>query len=93
MGARTGERPPADRGNPHTLAQARRRAGLDKHQRALTALTTLEHQGRKITHAAVARIADVFTWLTDTDGIREHIEAAQQHRHSASARRSSSARA
>ncbi|CAL9278672.1 DUF6262 family protein [Streptomyces sp. SudanB182_2057] len=67
-------------GNPHTLAEARRRASLDKRQRALTALATLERQGKKITHAAVARTADVSTWLTYTDGIREHIEAAQQRR-------------
>lgn len=68
-------------GNPHTLAQARRRASLDKRQRALTALTTLEQQGKKITHAAVARTAGVSTWLTYTEGIREHIEAAQQRQH------------
>ncbi|MFG2472623.1 hypothetical protein ACGFXB_45505 [Streptomyces canus] len=69
------------RGNPHTLAQARRRTSLDKRQRALTALTTLEQQGKKITHTAVARTAGVSTWLPYTEGIREHIEAAQQRRH------------
>ncbi|MEV4451447.1 DUF6262 family protein [Streptomyces mirabilis] len=69
------------RGNPHTLAQARCHASLDKRQRALTALTTLEQQGKKITHAAVARTAGVSTWLTYTEGIREHIEAAQQRQH------------
>jgi hypothetical protein len=37
------------RGNPHTLAQARRRASIDKRQRALTALAALERQGKKIT--------------------------------------------
>ncbi|WP_328565100.1 DUF6262 family protein [Streptomyces coelicoflavus] len=66
------------RGNAHTLVQARRRDSLDKRQRALAALTTLEQQGKKITHAAVARTAGVSTWLTYTEGIREHIEAAQQ---------------
>ncbi|MFF0277844.1 DUF6262 family protein [Streptomyces sp. NPDC004330] len=65
-------------GNAHTLVQARRRDSLDKRQRALTALTTLEQQGKKITHTAVARTAGVSTWLTYTEGIREHIEAAQQ---------------
>ncbi|MDQ0956343.1 chromosome segregation ATPase [Streptomyces sp. B4I13] len=69
------------RGNPHTLAQARRRVSLDKRQRALTALTTLEQQGKKITHTAVARTAGVSTWLTYAEGIREHIEAAQQRQH------------
>ncbi|WP_228992676.1 DUF6262 family protein [Streptomyces sp. DH8] len=66
------------RGNAHTLVQARRRDSLDKRQRALTALTTLEQQGKKITHTAVARTAGVSTWLTYTEGIREHIEAAQR---------------
>jgi chromosome segregation ATPase len=66
------------RGNAHTLVQARRRDSLDKRQRVLTALTTLEQQGKKITHTAVARTAGVSTWLTYTEGIREHIEAAQQ---------------
>ncbi|WP_234365729.1 hypothetical protein [Streptomyces sp. RTd22] len=66
------------RGNAHTLVQARRRDSLDKRQRVLTALTTLEQQGKKITHTAVARTAGVSTWLTYTEGIREHIDAAQQ---------------
>ncbi|WP_327238893.1 MULTISPECIES: DUF6262 family protein [unclassified Streptomyces] len=66
------------RGNPHTLAQARRRDSLDKRQRVLTALTALEQQGEKITHAALARSAGVSTWLTYTEGVREHVEAAQQ---------------
>ncbi|MET8102254.1 DUF6262 family protein [Streptomyces sp. NPDC005236] len=65
------------RGNPHTLAQARRRDSLDKRQRTLTALATLEQQGHKITFTAVARAAGVSTWLTYTAGIREHIENAQ----------------
>ncbi|MFJ9551953.1 DUF6262 family protein [Streptomyces erythrochromogenes] len=66
------------RGNAHTLLQARRRDSLDKRQRVHTALATLEQQGKKITHTAVARTAGVSTWLTYTEGIREHIEAAQQ---------------
>lgn len=66
------------RGNAHTLVQARRRDSLDKRQRVHTALATLEQQGKKITHTAVARTAGVSTWLTYTEGIREHIEAAQQ---------------
>lgn len=70
-------------GNPHTLAQARRRVSLDKRQRVLTALTALEQQGKKITHAAVARTAGVSTWLTYAEGIREHIQAAQQRQHPA----------
>ncbi|MFE2246185.1 DUF6262 family protein [Streptomyces lavendulae] len=66
------------RGNAHTLVQARRRDSLDKRQRVHTALATLEQEGKKITHTAVARTAGVSTWLTYTDGIREHIEAAQR---------------
>ncbi|MFE9009413.1 hypothetical protein ACFYOY_46355 [Streptomyces sp. NPDC007875] len=65
-------------GNPHTLAEARRRDSLDKRQRVLTALTALEQQGKKITHTVVARTAGVSTWLTYAEGIREHIKAAQQ---------------
>lgn len=64
-------------GNPAVLAQARRRDSLDKRQRVLTALAALEHDGEKITHTAVARTAQVSTWLTYTDGIREHIQAAR----------------
>ncbi|MDI3390760.1 DUF6262 family protein [Streptomyces sp. B-S-A8] len=66
------------RGNPHTLAQARRRDSLDKRQRVLTALAALEQQGERITFTAVARTANVSTWLTYTTGLREHIEAAQR---------------
>ncbi|MFW6725249.1 DUF6262 family protein [Streptomyces sp. MAR4 CNY-716] len=64
-------------GNPAVLARARRRDSLDKRQRVLTALAALEHDGTKITHTAVARTAGVSTWLTYTDGIREHIDAAR----------------
>lgn len=71
------------RGNPHTLAQARRRVSLEKRQRVLTALTALEQQGKKITHAAVARTAGVSTWLTYAEDIREHIQAARQRPHPA----------
>ena len=64
-------------GNPAVLAQARRQTSLDKRQRALTALAALEREGHKITHTAVAKAANVSTWLTYTDGIREHIDAAR----------------
>ncbi|GAA2640885.1 hypothetical protein [Streptomyces axinellae] len=59
------------------LAQARRRDSLDKRQRVLEALAALERDGQKISHAAVARTAGVPTWLTYTDGIREHIHSAR----------------
>jgi chromosome segregation ATPase len=73
------------RGNPHTLAQARRRDSLDKRQRTLTALATLQQQGHKITFTAVARAAGVSTWLTYTSGVREHIETAQRQQQEATA--------
>ncbi|MGW2184229.1 hypothetical protein ACWCXX_41140 [Streptomyces sp. NPDC001732] len=65
------------RGNPASLAQARRRDSLDKRGRVLTTITALESNGQPVTHAAVARAARVSTWLTYAPGIREHIEAAQ----------------
>ncbi|MDT7847861.1 DUF6262 family protein [Streptomyces justiciae] len=68
------------RGNPASLAQARRRDSLDKRSRVLTTITALEHNGQPVTHVAVARAARaarVSTWLTYAPGIREHIEAAQ----------------
>ncbi|MGW3739866.1 hypothetical protein ACWD62_04460 [Streptomyces sp. NPDC005146] len=66
------------KGNPATLAQARRQHSLDKRERALTALTVLERDGERITHTAVARAANVSTWLTYADGICEHIDAARE---------------
>ncbi|TDT94182.1 hypothetical protein EDD99_8094, partial [Streptomyces sp. 846.5] len=53
-------------GNPAPLAEARRRDSLDKRERVLTALAAFEHEGRQITHAALARTAGVSTWLTYT---------------------------
>jgi hypothetical protein len=75
-------------GNAATLAEARRRDSLDKRQRVLTALTTLEHDGKKVTFTAVARSAGVSTWLTYTEGIREHIEAARSRQQVPAAARS-----
>ncbi|GAA3482094.1 hypothetical protein [Streptomyces yanii] len=72
-------------GNSAVLAEARRRDSLDKRQCVLTALATLERDGAKITHAAVPRTAGVSTWLTYTDGIREHIQAARHRQTSATA--------
>ena len=69
-------------GNPAPLAQARARISADKRQRALDAITTLERDGHPVTHTTVARAAGVSTWLTYTDTIRQHIQAAQ-HRQAA----------
>ncbi|WP_051733309.1 hypothetical protein [Kitasatospora phosalacinea] len=65
-------------GNPAPLAQARARISADKRQRALDAITTLERDNHPVTHTTVARTAGVSTWLTYTDPIRPHIQAAQQ---------------
>ncbi|MFF9573414.1 hypothetical protein [Streptomyces sp. NPDC014685] len=68
-------------GNPAILAQARRRASLDKRPHtlsALAALAALEHDRTRITFTAVALAAGVSTWLTYTPGVREYIEAAQR---------------
>lgn len=64
-------------GNPAPLAQARARISADKRQRALDAITTLERDGHPVTHTTVARSAAVSTWLTYTDTIRQHIQAAR----------------
>lgn len=67
------------RGNPHT------RPGPPPRQpRQTPASPDRTHHpgttGQKDHHAAVARTADVSTWLTYTEGIREQVEAAQQRR-------------
>ncbi|MFI5648992.1 hypothetical protein [Kitasatospora sp. NPDC051705] len=64
-------------GNPAPLALARARISADKRQRALDAIATLERDGHPVTHTTVARTAGVSTWLTYTDTIRPHIQAAQ----------------
>ncbi|MFF1873004.1 hypothetical protein [Kitasatospora herbaricolor] len=64
-------------GNPAPLALARARISADKRQRALDAITTLERDGHPVTHTTVARTAGVSTWLTYTDTIRPHVQAAQ----------------
>ncbi|WP_232247171.1 hypothetical protein [Kitasatospora azatica] len=64
-------------GNPAPLALARARISADKRRRALDAITTLERDGHPVTHTTVARTAGVSTWLTYTDTIRPHIQAAQ----------------
>jgi chromosome segregation ATPase len=65
-------------GNPASLAQARRLDSIDKRERVLTTLAAFEHEGQKITHAALARTAHVSVWLTYAPGVREPIEAARR---------------
>lgn len=62
--------------------RAARGDDIHKRQRALTALTILEQQGKKITHTAVARAVGVSAWLACAGGICERIEGAQQRQHS-----------
>ncbi|WP_224284224.1 DUF6262 family protein [Streptomyces sp. LS1784] len=64
-------------GNTTPLTEARRRISAEKRERALAAIAALEYDGYPVTHTAVARTASVSTWLTYTQGLREHIQAAQ----------------
>ncbi len=69
-------------GNTASLNNARRRISTEKRERVLSTITALEHDGHPITHTTVARTAGVSTWLTYTQDLREHIQAAQ-HRQTA----------
>ncbi|MGH8920185.1 MAG: DUF6262 family protein [Actinomycetes bacterium] len=64
-------------GQGHVLREARRRDSVTKRQRVLHTITELERQGEPISFAAVARHAQVSTWLVYAEGIREHINAAR----------------
>ncbi len=59
------------------LKAARSKDSQLKRQRALAALETLEATGASITFTAVAKAAEVSTWLVYAEGIREHIDAAR----------------
>jgi hypothetical protein len=59
------------------LREARRRDSLTKRARVLQALTELEDAGDPISVAALARRAQVSTWLVYSEGVREHLTAAQ----------------
>jgi len=68
-------------------AQTARTAGLrsartadseTKRRRALATIEALEAAGTLITFPNVAKAARVSTWLTYSEGIREHIEAARR---------------
>lgn len=66
------------RGQPDVLREARRQDSLTKRQRVLTALQRMERDREPITFAAVARAANVSTWLVYADGLREHVDSARQ---------------
>lgn len=59
------------------LRQARRRDSATKRARVLQTLAELEAAGESITVAALARRAQVSTWLVYSEGIREHLHAAR----------------
>jgi DNA repair exonuclease SbcCD ATPase subunit len=68
----------AARGQPELLRAARRQDCLTKRQRVLTTLEQMERDREPVTFAAVARAANVSTWLVYAEGVREHIDAARQ---------------
>jgi chromosome segregation ATPase len=68
----------AARGRPELLRAARRQDSLTKRQRVLTTLERMERERVPVTFAAVARAANVSTWLVYAEGVREHIDAARQ---------------
>ncbi len=66
------------RGQPEALRDARRRDSLTKRHGVLAALKRMEHDREPVTFTAVARAANVSTWLAYADGVREHIDAARK---------------
>lgn len=62
------------------LREARRRDSQTKRARVLQVVEEMTRSGEPITFAAVARVANVSSWLVYADGVRHHIEAAQRQR-------------
>ncbi|MEV5177588.1 DUF6262 family protein [Streptomyces flaveolus] len=60
------------------LAEFRRNISLLKRQRVLDAIRLMLDGGEPISFAAVARAANVSTWLVYAEGVREHVQAAIQ---------------
>ncbi|MGW6570511.1 DUF6262 family protein [Streptomyces sp. NPDC054975] len=70
-------RTPAD-----VLAESRRQTSLLKRQRVLDTIRRMLSEGEPISFTAVARAAQVSTWLVYAEGVREHVQAAirrQEH--------------
>ncbi|MFF7183454.1 DUF6262 family protein [Streptomyces sp. NPDC008121] len=92
MPADTASKTPAE-----VLKAARQRDSADKRGRVLKAVQDMLRDDRRITFAAVAREAGVFSWLVYAPGIRERIEqarsrqAAQGHHDEQSGRKISAA--
>jgi hypothetical protein len=66
------------RSSGEVLRQARRRDSRDKRARVLRAVEQMLSGGEALTFAAVARTANVSTWLVYAAGVREHILAARE---------------
>lgn len=66
----------ASRTPAQVLREARRRDSRTKRARVLDAVQEMARHGDRITFAAVARAANLSTWLTCADGVHEHIESA-----------------
>ncbi|WP_329361204.1 hypothetical protein [Streptomyces sp. NBC_01483] len=57
------------------LAESRRNTSLLKRQRVLDTIRLMLDDGEPISFAAVARAANVSTWLVYAEGVREHVQA------------------
>ncbi|MFH9810968.1 DUF6262 family protein [Streptomyces olivaceus] len=60
------------------LAESRRNTSILKRQRVLDTIRLMLDDGEPISFAAVARAANVSTWLVYAEGVREHVQAAIQ---------------
>ncbi|MFJ4368847.1 DUF6262 family protein [Streptomyces chartreusis] len=60
------------------LAESRRNTSLLKRQRVLNTIRRMLDDSEPISFAAVARAANVSTWLVYAEGVREHVQAAMQ---------------
>jgi predicted nuclease with TOPRIM domain len=91
MPAETSEKP--SRTPTEVLKAARQRDSADKRGRVLKAVQDMLRDNRRVTFAAVAREADVSSWLVYAPGLRERIDqararqAAQDHQDQRSGRR------
>jgi hypothetical protein len=66
-------RTPAD-----VLREARRRDSQEKRARALAMIERMLQENEPITFAAVAKAANVSTWLVYAPGVREHLDQARR---------------
>ncbi|SDL13253.1 hypothetical protein SAMN04488074_10991 [Lentzea albidocapillata subsp. violacea] len=69
----------ASRTPTQVLQEARNRDSRVKRARVKRVIEDMTQAGDRITFAAVARAAEVSTWLVYSPGVREHIDKAMQH--------------